>query len=145
MKNLIKLSILVTMSIFANFVFAQRSSEEKTKLVVTKLTEKLVLSAEQQQKLNDIFINHFNSVKDLRLQFKNSDKEAGKKEIKEEWNRTEQQVLNVLNDAQKPKYHEAKKEMRKNLHSKLKNNGRGKGMKKTIEKDTENILDDEAY
>jgi tripartite-type tricarboxylate transporter receptor subunit TctC len=44
MKKLIKLSIVVALSIFANFAIAQKSPEEKTKIIVTKLTKKLTLS-----------------------------------------------------------------------------------------------------
>ena len=76
MKKLIKLSIAVAFTIFANFTIAQKSPEEKTKIFITKLNEKLTLSKDQQVKLNDILLPHFNMMRDIRFQFKN---ELGKR------------------------------------------------------------------
>ncbi len=136
-------------SIFANFAIAQKSPEEKTKIIVTKLTEKLTLNNEQQVKLNDIFLTHFNMVRDIQFQFKNEDKELGKKAAKEQWSRTDQQVMIVLNDVQRTKYNEAKMKMRKNIMNRKNKNGKGdlKNLKnkKPVEVDVEEPLDEEAF
>jgi hypothetical protein len=149
MKKLIKLSIVVALSIFANFAIAQKSPEEKTKIIVTKLTKKLTLSNEQQVKLNDVFLTHFNMMRDLRMQFKNEDKELEKKAAKEQWSRTDQQVTNVLNDVQRTKYNEAKMKMRKNIMNRKNKNGKDdlKNLKnkRPVEVDVEEPLDEEAF
>ncbi|MFZ4798957.1 MAG: hypothetical protein ACOYMA_15760 [Bacteroidia bacterium] len=149
MKKLVKLSIVVALCIFANFAIAQKSPEEKTKIIVTKLTQKLTLSADQQQKLNDIFTPHFNMMKDIRMQFKNGDKEEGKRAAKEQWSRTDQQVVMVLDDTQRAKYNEAKMKMRKNIMNR--NNKKGKGdlknskNQKPVEIGVDEPLDEEAF
>lgn len=142
MKKLIKLSFVVALSIIANFGFAQKNVAEKTKMVVSKLNEKLVLNVEQQQKVSAIFTAHFNSIKELRTQFKNGDKEQAKTAIKEQWKKTDEQIFTLLNDEQRTKYKDAKKDMRKNIQNR--NNKKGKGGK-LLSKDEENILDDDAY
>ena len=147
MKKLIQLSILVAFSMFANFAIAQKSPEEKTKIIITKLNEKLTLSNEQQVKLNDIFLTHYNMMRDLKMQFKNEDKELGKKAAKEQWSRTDQQVMIVLNDVQRTKFNEAKKKMRKNIMNHKNDNGdlKNKKNKKPEEVDIDEPLDEEAF
>ena len=92
------LFVLIALAIFANFSFAQRSPEEKTKMMVKKLTVKLALSGDQQQKLTDVFITHFNMMKDLHFQFKNADKHQSKTAFKEQWNRFSLQNKRRKND-----------------------------------------------
>ncbi|MCF8429722.1 MAG: hypothetical protein K9G64_06275 [Bacteroidia bacterium] len=149
MKKLIKLSIVIAFSIIANFAVAQKSPEEKTKIMLKKLNEKLALNNDQQQKLNDIFITHYNMMRDIRFQFKNEDKELGKKTAKEQWSRTDQQVTMILNDVQRTKYNEAKiKMLKKTMNKKNKNvNGDLKNAKnqKPIEVDVDEPLDEEAF
>jgi len=147
MKNLVKLSIVVALSIFANFAIAQKTPEEKTKIIVTKLTQKLTLSADQQQKLTDIFTPHFNMMKDIRIQFKNGDKEAGKRAAKEQWSRTDQQVVMILDDTQRAKYNEAKMKMRKNIMNRNNKKGNAKNAKnkKPVEVEVDEPLDEEAF
>ncbi len=149
MKKLIKLSIVVAFSIFTNFAIAQKSPEEKTKIFITKLTEKLTLSKDQQVKLNDIFFAHYNMMRDLRLQFKNEDKEIGKKAAKEQWSRTEQQLIMMLNDVQRSKYNDEKMKMRKNMMNRKIKNEKGdlknSNNKKPVEVDVEEPLDEEAF
>lgn len=147
MKKLVKLSIVVALSIFANFAIAQKTPEEKTKIIVTKLTQKLTLSADQQQKLRDIFFPHFNMMKDLKTQFKNSDKEEGKRAAKELWSRTDQQVIMILDDTQRAKYNEAKMKVRKNMMNRNNKKGNLKNSKnkKHVEVEVDEPLDEEAF
>ncbi len=147
MKKIIQLSITLAFTIFVNFAIAQKSPEEKTKIIITKLNEKLTLSNEQQVKLNDIFLTHYNMMRDLKMQFKNEDKELGKKAAKEQWSRTDQQVMIVLNDVQRTKFNEAKKKMRKNIMNHKNDNGdlKNKKNKKPEEVDIDEPLDEEAF
>ncbi len=149
MKILIKLSIVVAFSIFTNFTIAQKSPEEKAKIFITKLTEKLTLSKDQQVKLNDILLPHFNMMRDIRFQFKNEDKEIGKKAAKDQWSRTEQQLIMMLNDVQRSKYNDEKMKMRKNIMNRKIKNEKGdlknSKNKKPVEVDVEEPLDEEAF
>jgi hypothetical protein len=149
MKNLIQLSMLVAFSMFANFAIAQKSPEEKTKIIITKLTDKLTLSNDQQVKLHDVFFTHFIMMRDLQIQFKNEDKEMGKKAAKEQWSRTDQQVMMILNDNQRIKFNEAKMKMRKNMMNRRNKSGKGdlknSKNKKPVEIDIEEPLDEEAF
>jgi len=149
MKNLIQLSMLVVFSMFANFAIAQKSPEEKTKIIITKLTDKLTLSNDQQVKLHDVFFTHFIMMRDLQIQFKNEDKEMGKKAAKEQWSRTDQQVMMILNDNQRIKFNEAKMKMRKNMMNRRNKSGKGdlknSKNKKPVEIDIEEPLDEEAF
>jgi membrane-associated HD superfamily phosphohydrolase len=142
MKKLIKLSFVVALTIFANFAIAQKSAEEKTKMVVSKLNEKLALSEDQQQKISTVFTSHFNTVKELRKQFKSGDKGQAKIKIKEQWKKTDELVTAVLTDVQRPKYQDAKKELRNKMQNRKNKSGKGG---KQLSKDEENILDDDAY
>jgi hypothetical protein len=88
-------------------------------------------------------------MRDLRMQFKNEDKELEKKAAKEQWSRTDQQVTNVLNDVQRTKYNEAKMKMRKNIMNRKNKNGKDdlKNLKnkRPVEVDVEEPLDEEAF
>lgn len=149
MKNLIQLSILVAFSMFANFTIAQKSPEEKTKIIITKLTDKLTLSNDQQLQIRDVFFTHFVMMRDLKMQFKNEDKEMAKKVAKEQWSRTDQQVMMILNDVQRTKYNEAKMKMRKNIMNRRNKSGKGdlknSKNKKPVEINIEEPLDEEAF
>jgi len=149
MKKLIKLSILMALSIFANFSIAQKSPEEKTKIFIAKLNEKLTLSNDQQAKLNDVFLIHYNMMRELKKQFKNEDEESGKRAAKEQWSRTEQQLIMMLNDIQRSKYNDAKMKLRKNMINRKKKSVKGdiknSKNKKPVEVDLEEPLDEEAF
>jgi hypothetical protein len=141
MKKLIKLSFVVALTFFANFAIAQKSAEEKTKMVVSKLNEKLALNEEQQQKISTVFTSHFNTVKEIRKQFKSGDKEQAKIKIKEQWKKTDEQVIATLNETQRANYLDAKKDIRKKMQGRTK----GGKNKKQLSKEDENLLDDEAF
>ena len=149
MKKIIQLSITLAFTIFVNFAIAQKSPEEKTKIIITKLNEKLTLSNEQQVKLNDIFLTHYNMMRDLKMQFKNEDKELGKKAAKEQWSRTEQQLIMVFNEAQRSKYNEVKMKMRKEIMNRKIKSEKGdlqnSKSKKNIEVDVEEPLDEDSF
>jgi hypothetical protein len=149
MKKLIQLSITVALIIFANFAIAQKSPEEKTKIFITKLNEKLTLSKDQQVKLNDILLPHFNMMRDIRFQLKNEDKEIGKKTAKEQWSRTEQQLIMVFNEVQRTKYNEIKMKMRKDIMNRKIKSKKGdlqnSTNKKNVEVDIEEPLDEDSF
>lgn len=143
MKRLIKLSVLLVMVITSNMLFAQKSAEEKAKMVTTKLNEKLAFSPEQFQKVNEIYTQHFNNVNALREQNKTASKEQKMKLMKEQWKSTDLKVKEVLTDIQKPKYEEAKKEAKQALRKRA--GKKGKKAKITNNDGVEELLDDEAY
>lgn len=149
MKKLIKLNILMAFSIFASFAIAQKSPEEKTKIFIAKLNEKLTLSNDQQAKLNDVFLIHYNMMRELKKQFKNEDEESGKRAAKEQWSRTEQQLIMMLNDIQRTKYNDAKMKLRKNMINRKRKSVKGdiknSKNKKPVEVDLEEPLDEEAF
>ena len=139
----------MALSIFANFSIAQKSPEEKTKIFIAKLNEKLTLSNDQQAKLNDVFLIHYNMMRELKKQFKNEDEESGKRAAKEQWSRTEQQLIMMLNDIQRSKYNDAKMKLRKNMINRKKKSVKGdiknSKNKKPVEVDLEEPLDEEAF
>jgi len=139
----------MALSIFANFSIAQKSPEEKTKIFIAKLNEKLTLSNDQQAKLNDVFLIHYNMMRELKKQFKNEDEESGKRAAKEQWSRTEQQLIMMLNDVQRSKYNDAKMKLRKNMINRKKKSVKGdvknSKNKKPVEVDLEEPLDEEAF
>jgi hypothetical protein len=149
MKKIIKLSIAIAFLIFTNCVIAQKSPEEKTKIFITKLTKKLTLSNEQQVRLNDIFLPHFNMMRDLRFQYKNEDKELGKKTAKEQWKITEQQLIMVLNEVQRSKYNELKMKMHKEIMNRKNKSKKGdlqnSKNKKPVEVDMDEPLDEDSF
>jgi hypothetical protein len=147
MKKLVKISIVFAFTIFTNFAIAQNSLEEKTKIIIAKLTTKLTLSNEQQLQLKDIFLTHYNMMRDLKMQFKNEDKESNKKAAREQRVRTEQQVMMILNVAQQSKYNEEKMKMRKNIvnRNNKKVNPQNAKIKTPVEVDVEEQLDEEAF
>jgi hypothetical protein len=149
MKKLIKLNILMAFSIFASFAIAQKGPEEKTKIFIAKLNEKLTLSNDQQAKLNDVFLIHYNMMRELKKQFKNEDEESGKRAAKEQWSRTEQQLIMMLNDIQRTKYNDAKMKLRKNMINRKRKSVKGdiknSKNKKPVEVDLEEPLDEEAF
>jgi len=148
MKKLIKLSLAIVLTMGVNLLFAQKGADEKAKMMVTKLTEKLALTTDQQQKATVIFTEHFNNMVGLRAEFKKSNSEQAKTAIKEQRKKTDNSFTSILTDDQKVKYQAAKKEMRQSMKNKREGKGRGgKGNKNApaMDPEMENHLDDEAF
>lgn len=148
MNKLIKLSIAIVLTLGVNLLFAQKGADEKAKMMVTKLTEKLALTAEQQQKATVIFTEHFNNMVGLKAEFKKSNSDQAKTAIKEQRKKTDKSLNGILNDDQKVKYEAAKKELRQSMKNKREGKRRGgKGNKNApaTDPELENHLDDEAF
>jgi hypothetical protein len=148
MNKLIKLSLAIVLTMGVNLLFAQKGADEKAKMMVTKLTEKLALTADQQQKATVIFTEHFNSMVGLKTEFKKSNSDQAKTAIKEQRKKTDNRFTSILSDDQKVKYQAAKKELRQSMKNKRAGKGRGsKGGKNTpaMDPEMENHLDDEAF
>jgi Spy/CpxP family protein refolding chaperone len=124
MKNLIKLSLAMLMVVYSFASFAQKgpkkSVDERAKMVVTKLTEKLALTDEQQKKATEIFTNHFNEVKALRESSKDQPKEQVKASIKELRKKNNVAFRAILTEEQKAKLVELRKEKRDSKKAKAK-------------------------
>ncbi|MFY7734694.1 MAG: hypothetical protein ACOVSR_14515 [Bacteroidia bacterium] len=148
MNKLIKLSLAIVLTLGVNLLFAQKGADEKAKMMVTKLTEKLALTADQQQKATVIFTEHFNSMVGLKTELKKSNSDQAKTAIKEQRKKTDNRFTSILSDDQKVKYQAAKKELRQSMKNKRAGKGRGsKGGKNTpaMDPEMENHLDDEAF
>lgn len=148
MNKLIKLSLAIVLTMGVNLLFAQKGADEKAKMMVTKLTEKLALTADQQQKATVIFTEHFNSMVGLKTELKKSNSDQAKTAIKEQRKKTDNRFTSILSDDQKVKYQAAKKELRQSMKNKRAGKGRGsKGGKNTpaMDPEMENHLDDEAF
>jgi hypothetical protein len=148
MNKLIKLSLAIVLTMGVNLLFAQKGADEKAKMMVTKLTEKLALTADQQQKATVIFTEHFNSMVGLKTELKKSNSDQAKTAIKEQRKKTDNRFTSILSDDQKVKYQAAKKELRQSMKNKRAGKGRGsKGGKNTpaMDPEMESHLDDEAF
>jgi hypothetical protein len=148
MNKLIKLSLAIVLTMGVNLLFAQKGADEKAKMMVNKLTEKLALTADQQQKATVIFTEHFNNMVGLRADFKKVNSEQAKTAIKEQRKKTDNSFTSILTDDQKVKYQTAKKEMRQSMKNKRAGKGRGgKGNKNVppMDPEMESHLDDEAF
>jgi hypothetical protein len=148
MNKLIKLSLAIVLTMGVNLLFAQKGADEKAKMMVNKLTEKLALTADQQQKATVIFTEHFNNMVGLRADFKKVNSEQAKTAIKEQRKKTDNRFTSILSDDQKVKYQTAKKEMRQSMKNKRAGKGRGgKGNKNVppMDPEMESHLDDEAF
>jgi hypothetical protein len=148
MKKLIKLSLAIVLTMGVNLLFAQKGADEKAKMMVNKLTEKLALTADQQQKATVIFTEHFNNMVGLRVELKKANSEQAKTAIKEQRKKTDNRFTSILSDDQKVKYQTAKKEMRQSMKNKRAGKGRGgKGNKNVppMDPEMESHLDDEAF
>lgn len=139
MKIILRSTLLLFLVSVSLLSFAQRNGEKRADFFVSKLTEKLALSADQQSKAKVIFVNHFEKVKALRESLKTATEEQKKTALKEQWQKTDAELLATLTDAQKTKYAEAKKEMRKNLK------GRKDGKGKKAPEGVSDALDDDAF
>ncbi len=139
MKIIFRSTLLLFLVSVSLLSFAQRNGEKRADFFVSKLTEKLALSADQQSKAKVIFVNHFEKIKALRASLKTATEEQKKTALKEQWQKTDAELLATLTDAQKTKYAEAKKEMRKNLK------GRKDGKGKKAPEGVSDALDDEAF
>ncbi len=133
----VALLFLVSVSLLS---FGQKRAEKKVDFFVSKLTEKLALSADQQSKAKVIYTNHIEKVKALRASLKTATEEQKKAALKEQWQKTDAELLATLTDEQKTKYAAAKKEMRKNVRARRE----GKG-KKAGSSEVPDALDDEAF
>jgi len=148
MNKLIKLSFALVLTFGFNLLFAQKGATEKAKIMVTKLTEKLALTADQQVKATSIFTDHFTNMVVLKAAFKKSNSDQAKTAIKEQRKKTDHLFTSTLTEEQKGKYEASKKEMRQNM---IKKRGEyqkgGKGNKNTnpMNPEMENHLDDEAF
>jgi hypothetical protein len=148
MNKLIKLSIAIVLTMGVNLLFAQKGADEKAKMMVTKLTEKLALTADQQQKATVIFTEHFNNMVGLKAELKKVNSDQARTAIKEQRKKTDRNLNGILNDDQKVKYEAAKKELRQSMKNKRAGKGRGsKSNKNTpaMDPEMENHLDDEAF
>lgn len=148
MNKLIKLSIAIVLTLGVNLLFAQKGADEKAKMMVTKLTEKLALTADQQQKAIVIFTEHFNNMVGLKAELKKANSDQARTAIKEQRKKTDKSLNGILNDDQKAKYEAVKKELRQSMKNKRAGKGRGsKGGKNTpaMDPEMENHLDDEAF
>jgi hypothetical protein len=117
-------------------------------MMVTKLTEKLALTADQQQKATVIFTEHFNNMVGLKAELKKVNSDQARTAIKEQRKKTDRSLNGILNDDQKVKYQAAKKELRQSMKNKRAGKGRGsKAGKNTpaMDPEMENHLDDEAF
>ncbi len=139
MKIIFRSTLLLFLVSVSLLSFAQRNGEKRADFFVSKLTEKLALSADQQSKAKVIFVNHFEKIKALRVSLKTATEEQKKAALKEQWQKTDAELLATLTDAQKTKYAEAKKEMRKNLK------GRKDGKGKKAPEGVSDALDDDAF
>ncbi len=148
MKKLIKLSLAIVLTLGVNLLFAQKGADEKAKMMVTKLTEKLALTADQQQKATVIFTEHFNNMVGLKAELKKSNSDQARTAIKEQRKKTDHRFTGILTDDQKVKYEAAKKELRQSMKNKRAGKGKGgKGNKKAppMDPEMESHLDDEAF
>jgi hypothetical protein len=148
MKKLIKLSLAIVLTMGVNLLFAQKGADEKAKMMVTKLTEKLALTADQQQKATVIFTEHFNNMVGLKAELKKANSDQAKTAIKEQRKKTDNRFTSILSDDQKVKYQAAKKEIRQSMKNKRAGKGRGgKGNKNapSMDPEMESHLDDEAF
>ena len=143
MKNIVKsIAVLLLFVSTSATLFAQRQKGSKMEIVMAKLTEKLSLTPDQQSKVKAIFSTHFDQMKALKEQVKNLSAEDKKTALKGQWKKTDDAMLAVLNDTQKTKYQEAKKEMRKNRKTR---NAEGRHKGKEAQQDVQELLDDGAY
>lgn len=148
MKKLIKLSLAIVLTMGVNLLFAQKGADEKAKMMVTKLTEKLALTADQHQKATVIFTEHFNNMVGLKAELKKANSDQAKTAIKEQRKKTDNRFTSILSDDQKVKYQAAKKEIRQSMKNKRAGKGRGgKGNKNapSMDPEMESHLDDEAF
>lgn len=148
MNKLIKLSIAIVLTLGVNLLFAQKGADEKAKMMVTKLTEKLALTADQQQKATVIFTEHFNNMVGLKAELKKANSDQARSAIKEQRKKTDRNLNGILNDDQKAKYEAVKKELRQSMKNKRAEKGRGgKGNKNApaMDPEMENHLDDEPF
>lgn len=145
MKKLIKLSLAIVLTMGVNLLFAQKGADEKAKMMVTKLTEKLALTADQQQKATVIFTEHFNNMVGLRVELKKSNSDQAKIAIKEQRKKTDNRFTSILSDDQKVKYQAAKKEMRQSMKNKRAGKGKGNKNAPAMNPEMESHLDDEAF
>ncbi|MFA9213243.1 MAG: hypothetical protein ACEQSR_05280 [Candidatus Methylacidiphilales bacterium] len=150
MNKLIKLGLALVLTLGMSQLFAQKGADEKAKMMVTKLTEKLTLTADQQQKATVIFTEHFNNMVGLRAELKKANSEQARTAIKEQRKKTDNSFTSILTDDQKVRYQAAKKEMRQSMKNKKEGKGRGgkgKGNKNApaMDPEMENHLDDEAF
>jgi hypothetical protein len=109
--------ILLALIITAGNLFAQsndkpkKTPEERAKFRTDKMKENLNLSDEQYQSVYSMILSNIQERKNLREQY-GTDKEGFKKAMKERRKTNKDQLKNILNDDQKAKL----KEMRKQHH-----------------------------
>ncbi|MES2381615.1 MAG: hypothetical protein V4538_11275 [Bacteroidota bacterium] len=143
MKNIVKsIAVLLLFVSTSATLFAQRQQGSKMEMVMSKLTEKLSLTPDQQSKVKAIFSTHFDQMKALKEQVKNASPEDKKTALRAQWKKTDDAMLAVLDTTQKTKYQEAKKEMRKNRKTR---NAEGRHKGKEAQQDVQELLDDSAY
>jgi Spy/CpxP family protein refolding chaperone len=139
MKRLIKVMSVLALMLITNMGFAQRGGEGRGAEMVSKmtarLTEKLILTADQQSKVSAILTAHKTNMKSVREQMKNaSSKEEKLKLRKAAWDKLDTDISAVLTDEQKPKYTAYKQQMREDF--KANRGGKGKeGMGKDFNDD----------
>jgi hypothetical protein len=129
MKRLIKVMSLLVMLLITNIGFAQKGREGRGAEMVTKmtarLTEKLILTADQQSKVSAILTTHQADMKSAREQMKNApSKEEKMKLRKAAWDKLDTDITAVLTDEQKPKYAAYKQQMKEDF--KANRGGKGK-------------------
>ena len=145
MKKLIKLSIAIVLTLGVSLLFAQKGADEKAKMMVTKLTEKLALTADQQQKATVIFTEHFNNMVGLKAELKKANSDQAKTAIKEQRKKTDKSLNGILNDDQKVKYQAAKKDIRQSMKNKRAGKSKGNKNAPSMDPEMESHLDDEAF
>lgn len=129
MKRLIKIMGVLAMLLITNIGFAQKGREGRGAEMVTKmtarLTEELILTADQQSKVSTILTTHQANMKSAREQMKNApSKEEKMKLRKAAWDKLDTEISSILTDQQKPKFKVYKQQMREDF--KAKREGKGK-------------------
>lgn len=138
MKQFIKLSIalLLVLTVGVYQLSAQKNIAARSQQVVSKLTEKLALTTEQQQKVSALFVEHINNMKSIREEAKTLGMEQAKSKMKELRKNTNDKLNAILTDEQKMKYAALKNEKLKSIQKR-----KGENKKQNLEKPTENELE----
>jgi HD superfamily phosphohydrolase len=136
-KIIITLVVFIVSAILSNSViFAQKngdkSPEDKAKQRSERLTKLLDLTSDQSSKIYDIYLDHFNQIKNNR-QNQELTRLQKKEQAQKIYQNTEQKLKGVLNKEQYDKWNACKKmnkDKNKNKYNKKNKKGKSHGKNK---------------
>lgn len=141
MKSL--LSAIAALFLTVN-INAQQPHADGITRIMNKLTTKLSLSADQQNKIKTILIAHRDSVRHMRPALATASKADKMNAVKTQWQKTDDAIMKELNDRQKESYKAYKAELREDYKQSMKARKAGKRNTKAKPAETE-VLEDEVY